>query len=547
MPITWQNVNGPSLEGVGNILKGAQSSFDSSFDTLGRVLKQREDAGIAQWDKGKVDNTNAILDMVSKTQTPEELQALAQSGAIDKMVASYGDQVDKASLRDVVNTQLNALRQRSTATNAYNASETARLEAPIAEAYRVAVLNKDEKTQAAIREANPGLKNWSALLTEEQKTEQGFADRDRTVAEQQRADELAPGQQANKRQQIANDSMSLRDQAVVLADTQKANVLLESAAKARTTKDTGRVTAANNIATTLGIKVPKDASGLPDITQMSEAQVTRYGAAFKKAGLDTSASSSAQLAELHKSLVAAGLKTSVIQAKMAEASAVFNEASLSAEDTAKLNAKNLRITQQVEIDKANNPAYTPPKEALAMQTATLSSLDAKIKDYGGTKDRIRTDVSTMMNDGILINGKLIKVPPRVIDYALAAGVESDAWFFTKNDTVDNITKIAREYMTTPEYAEAAKRAGYLDSGGDQVELFNNTIEARRAAGINSNDDYSATLDNRVSIIDGKAVKLTATKAEADRVTKKLAQHQFKQARRMSEEDLATINAMGAIY
>lgn len=266
--ITWRNVDAPSLDGVGRTMQGAQSAIDNSFNTLGRVLKQRETAGIAQWEEGKVANTNAVLDRVSKAATPEELQALAASGEIDQMVAGYGDQVDKAGLRDVVNTQLNTLRQRSTATNAYNAGERDLREAPIAEAYRVAVLNKDEKAQAEIRAANPGLKNWSTLLADEQKTEQGFADRVRTDRQNATVDEAAA--------YAASQLPQTRADAEAAAAKVRQVAALEKAHAASVQKHRERQSVYGQTLTRMGkaqgFELPTDGQGRVRLDELSAAQ-----------------------------------------------------------------------------------------------------------------------------------------------------------------------------------------------------------------------------------------------------------------------------------
>lgn len=130
MPITWQNINGPSLADAYRPLDGAEQSFRSAFSGLRDVLKESEAINTANWQNTKVNNTNAGLNTINQFATPEEYQAALKSGAIASLISANGAQVDQQALRAAADQRLGVLQTRAKAAGEYQDYTTDRAQAP---------------------------------------------------------------------------------------------------------------------------------------------------------------------------------------------------------------------------------------------------------------------------------------------------------------------------------------------------------------------------------------------------------------------------------
>ncbi len=117
-PITWSNINGPALNVGNGMMNSAQQSFGNVFTGLNDVLKKREATDAANWDQGKVNNTNAFLNATQEAKTPEEFAA--KEAQLRQMLGGYGAQVDATAARSALDGRMTALQQRALASIQYN-------------------------------------------------------------------------------------------------------------------------------------------------------------------------------------------------------------------------------------------------------------------------------------------------------------------------------------------------------------------------------------------------------------------------------------------
>jgi hypothetical protein len=127
--LTWQNVNGPSLAEASKPLEAAGAGFTAAFTGLDDLLKKRQATETANWDQGKVNNTNAFLAGVQNPQTPEEFAA--QKIALQQQLTGYGAQVDAVAGRNALDGRLATLQNRSKAAWEYDNAAIDQKDAPL--------------------------------------------------------------------------------------------------------------------------------------------------------------------------------------------------------------------------------------------------------------------------------------------------------------------------------------------------------------------------------------------------------------------------------
>lgn len=142
-PITWQNIAAPSYSDAMTGLARAQQSLNSGFDSFNNVIKQRTEADNANWDQVKKNNTDAFMNKLLSSTTPEQFTALRDSGQLDQMIAANGAQIDQAAARAAMDSRLGTLQQQGTANIQYANTQREAADAPILAQSRAALLKKD--------------------------------------------------------------------------------------------------------------------------------------------------------------------------------------------------------------------------------------------------------------------------------------------------------------------------------------------------------------------------------------------------------------------
>lgn len=130
-PITWRNVNGPSLGDPSVALARAQQSIGSVFDPFATALKQQETIDAANWENQKKNNTEAFMQTLFKANDPTSLAKLKESGALDQIIEANGAQIDKAAARTALDARMGVLQDRQTKEWAFNDAARTQVDAPV--------------------------------------------------------------------------------------------------------------------------------------------------------------------------------------------------------------------------------------------------------------------------------------------------------------------------------------------------------------------------------------------------------------------------------
>ena len=142
MAITWQNINAPDSSQSLRSLVAAQQSVDSALSTLGNLLKGAE--SIANFNAGVVrgNNTEEALNSIYAYLKPEDLNAAIASGGLQQVIQNrFGDNIDKAAVRKMLDTRPTVLMEQDVAQDNYQENQRVRAEKPLydsilAEAYK---------------------------------------------------------------------------------------------------------------------------------------------------------------------------------------------------------------------------------------------------------------------------------------------------------------------------------------------------------------------------------------------------------------------------
>lgn len=221
-PITWRNVDAPNIGDPARTLAMAQGSFNTAMEQLARPLQQIEQTNQANWQNQKVNNTNDVLNFLSGFRTVEEAQAAINGGAVDRMLAGMGSQVDQAAVRQAQRTVLPELQQRYTQGVAYDNAKATEAEKPIVGALTALLpdaKNRKHLAQAAQQYQEAGMlrSNVVAELLDKARNY------DRSDAAERRAEE-----QLNIHRSQVNEQRAQRkahEQAMRMSELQQAAAL----------------------------------------------------------------------------------------------------------------------------------------------------------------------------------------------------------------------------------------------------------------------------------------------------------------------------------
>ena len=486
--ITWRNVYGPSLEESSDILTAAGNSFNAGLDSLDKMLKQREAVQLANQEAVVKNNGNAYQNLLASAKTPEELAAL--EGKLAEAGASYGGQIDPALLRDGMRNQMNQLRTQANETYNYDQQQLTQKSAPIIEAFRVADLNNDKVTQARLMQENPNIP-WSTHLAADKAS-------DRTLVEQQRADELAPFIQENAVSTAKLTAAQLKANQETLADQElaKRTVTTLSTEFNRATGDYNKK--ASMIAGAL--KIPLDKHGNPDLENRSitTKQLTDYKTWIEQLGpVPSSTVFTGKLKEaLASNPTAYGIAAPQLDGLLKSGS------QLSSEDQAKEADYSGKLDALATKAKAENHFYIDPATKHKEKSAVLGRIDAELKDNDWTKEVTRKNLSYVLENGISIEkeGKTVTVPvsPRLMDLALTASMERDASFFTSNRTDDRVIETIKQMLMAPENTKLREEAEYYQADGDSAIKKQFGTELRKNTGATSPRELVERLNEQIA-------------------------------------------------
>ena len=455
-PITWQTINGPSPAQAAVPMESAARLILGGFDRAGATLDgyNKQQQGIE--DRSAEANIQGFLERLQRAQSVEDVAALRSSGELDTLRAGLRPQ-DLAKVRGAEDDRLSTLMNQVASKNTFDDTIRSRAEDPIKEQYRVAVLNRDETAQKAIRDANPQIRGWDKLLADEQVTERRFVTQDRedllapyTVANTI-AESKLKGVQLKNAERANNDAEEERRLTDRLATAQQEYLKQQSVREAELGK----------VAKRLGY--PVDSSGFAKVNEMTEEQMLRLNNEAILSGIPTSdqvrGSDTKTADEYLKRLTNSGefsprtlLKNrDTIRGAFATnglSPAVGNDAATIALD----RAREKVVMDERAKDNWSAPGSPDARRNYEELAKDVPALLDKTTGFGVAEDvlPIQNLLTDLAVNGlkVKINGKEVAVTPSANDVRAAIRGAKGGWI-NDDARADNVRKELEKIMNSP--------------------------------------------------------------------------------------------------
>jgi hypothetical protein len=499
-PITWQNIAAPSYSDAMTGLARAQQSLNSGFDSFNNVIKQQTDAGNANWDQVKKNNTDAFMNQLLSTTTADQFTALRDSGQLQQMLTANGAQIDQAAARAAMDTRLGTLQQRDLTGMQYQKAVEENAQDPIVRQIQMLSL-KDPKAAQALLDQNPNLRRGFEVA-------QGIDTRTETVkqrgredtkfewegkkfgfleAEERQKEVMRPLDIQAKKAQINASGLSAKEAGLRIqklereeADSAQVRALDIASAEAQQAH-TQRVTSLGKDMGVIakGMGLPVTSAGLPDFDKMDDKQIEKYDAspALKAANLPTykefvkldtvaadafvndvaaSKKFSPAILKKFKDSMRTGFDSSVIGSKVGADAADRNLAAARTE--AYFDAQDNKNWYA-----PNHPQARKGYEELAKDVPNLID---KTSGNGAAEDvaDVQALVYEMATKGIDIGGGKF-MTPSVEDVRNAVRTAGGGWFFDST-RASNARKILEDRAKSSDVAASVKL-------GQESEAFRN--------------------------------------------------------------------------
>lgn len=523
-PITWQNVNGPSLSDAAAPMAAAQRSFDTAFSRLGDELVRRQTTQDANYAQGKVNNTEAFLSQISQYRTPEELQAAQESGVFDALRQRFGAQVDQAAVRQAQDLRPGVLQERVLRENQFNDAQLDRAQASTRDAIMAAVNRGDILTANVLMSGAPNLRNVAALEAASAQAQKGFVNDARAATTHSNQQQLFPGQLAA--QKAAADAAAAQ---LKLTQAQTAALEAKTGAESKNTAVqrlllghnqgyNADIAAWNQKAKQIGaeMKLPVDpTTGMPDLKALNPETLKAF-----QAKLGPTPSSSERLAVFNKQMNDAGVDL----ATQATAREMFNKSfgtgvDISATDAKQLERQGKLIDDSIAARRKSNILISGSEEERQKETeATQAYFESQFKDGEFfTKGRHREAINKIMAEGLTLNtpkgSVTYPIPPKLMKLALSSVMERDtvAW----NNTKENVTDFLSKYVKSPEYAKQLREFDELAADPTGAVAKKKLIDSftRPEMGVSPNA-FSNRLNAAIEAADARASSAAATAANS---------------------------------
>lgn len=158
-PITWRNVNGPSLAEASRPMEVAQRTISGAFDGFKDIIKGVENTDAANWQTTKANNTDEFLTQArSRFNTPEEWSAAIADGTVDNMRKQYGAQINQEATRNFMENQLGNLQGKATTNINFANAQRNEQAAPIRNQFMQRLYSGDTAGAEQLLKANPELR-----------------------------------------------------------------------------------------------------------------------------------------------------------------------------------------------------------------------------------------------------------------------------------------------------------------------------------------------------------------------------------------------------
>lgn len=231
-PITWQSIARPDFDSVNKGLLQTAALFNSAVDGFKDPLKEANATVQQNWNQGKENNTNALLNKFAGFKTAEEAQAALDSGAVAEMLGGYGAQVDGSAIRAAQQNLVSNLQKKAIEADTYQQAQLAASERDTIGAVRARIAVGDYEGANSLMAESPLSKATQAVLSKD------IFNHQQVVAEAKEKREAAASTLLTQAAQ--------RDSWKTTAETQRAQVNV-----AQTNAETNEIRASNDLIKTL--------------------------------------------------------------------------------------------------------------------------------------------------------------------------------------------------------------------------------------------------------------------------------------------------------
>ena len=235
-PITWRNVNGPSVsDGVASLMNAAQNSFAGGFNALDKELTKQNALVKTNADAYSNNITNEVKAKLLSAQTPEEYAALHQSGYLGQQQEQYGAALNMDKLSETLTNRPQQLQQAAiTGVNYRNAALEEQFKGANAQGMQIAMGGTNEQMQAwgEANQGNPLVYKAMQAMQERQMKERDFSLRQNA---QNQSASYQNASLANQSRSITNQEETTqfnRERAVKADESAAAAKLVEASSKA---------------------------------------------------------------------------------------------------------------------------------------------------------------------------------------------------------------------------------------------------------------------------------------------------------------------------
>jgi hypothetical protein len=130
-PITWKNIEAPSVADASRAMYFAGQNLNAGFDTLKSALGEYQTGQDKLWKQQDSQATQGLLTQLYGADSVDKFNALQASGALDQAVAANGARIDQAAINKARDGRLGLLQTRAGEEAAYSRGLVERNEVPI--------------------------------------------------------------------------------------------------------------------------------------------------------------------------------------------------------------------------------------------------------------------------------------------------------------------------------------------------------------------------------------------------------------------------------
>lgn len=369
-PITWRSLQSDSSRGVGQLLRGAQQSFNTGLGALDNLIQRHQQMEQQNWQNQKKVNTEDYLNAVQAIKDPDQLNQMIQDGTLDKQRAQYGYQIDGNVARQAAEQRASDLIQQATQKATFDDMNAKRDARPILEQAETLAAQGDIKGARAVLAQHPDVYGRGDAEKEITSSLFGWNGEHRAEAGEARAEQSQ--RMAQERQGWAREN-----QAYTVGERNKEAALNKAAIQIAQEADAQEAKRQEQIQrAAYDQDIPLNANGVPDLAQASQPQIDAFNKRMKDEHLDQPVSTTKVANNIYRNLRDSGMTFSPQQLASARKNGMA------------LHSAEYELSPEEQRDQDNALAYQD-----GLSKARLAKLDAEHK-----ADQVNHSFSALNNN-----------------------------------------------------------------------------------------------------------------------------------------------------